>query len=120
MPDTYTVTLPTPARVLSPNARGHWRAVASAKKAARRTAFVLVLEQTPDRHGWAKARTTIRWFTKTRMHPDPDNALASCKAYFDGAKDAGLLLDDRDLAHDPIVFGVDKDNPRVEITYTRS
>ena len=44
------------------------------------------------------------------------------KAYYDGVVDAGLILDDNYniLTHGRPTFHTDKENPRVEITITKS
>lgn len=117
MQTTYTITIPLPHGSLSPNSRSHWRALAKAKKLYRTRAMLgaraAMLCREPR---WKSAKTSIRWFTKTARHPDPDNALASLKAAFDGFRDAGLIDDDNGLAHDRIVFAKDAKDPRVEIT----
>lgn len=46
---------------------------------------------------------------------DEDNAQAMCKAYCDGAQDAGLVANDRHLRHLPAELRVDKADPRLEI-----
>ena len=117
---SVTITVSLPHKSLSPNARSHWRAVAKHKKAAKIEALLAVLKRIAIRaDAWTHARTTIRWYTKTISHPDPDNALSSLKATFDGIRASGLLADDNNLSHDAIVFEKDAKNPRVEITVTR-
>lgn len=112
-----TVTVPIPHKALSPNARCFWRTKAAAVKVTRtRARLGACAELLCAQPRWTRARTRIRWFTKTIRHPDADNALASLKAAFDGFKDAGLLADDNGLAHEPIEFSKDAKNPRVEIT----
>lgn len=116
----YTITLPIPNRVLSPNARSHWRVVAKAKAALRMEARCAAADrmdaQTPPQ--WKRARVVVEWFTKTKRRPDEDNARSSLKAAFDGLQDAGILHNDRGLEHGPMVFAVDKANPRVVLTVT--
>lgn len=113
---SITVTLPIPPRVLSPNARCHWRVKAKATKQYR---FVAVWEACKEcglvGPRWKAARVQVRWFTKTKRRPDADNALASLKAAFDGLTDAGVWVSDRETQYEPIVFGVDKVSPRVEV-----
>jgi crossover junction endodeoxyribonuclease RusA len=112
----YTITLPIPNRVLSPNARSHWRVVAKAKAALRLHAKCVATVSDPPQ--WKRARVVVEWFTKTKRRPDEDNARSSLKAAFDGLQDAGILHNDRGLEHGPMVFAVDKANPRVVLTVT--
>lgn len=110
------IVLPIPHRMLSPNARCHWRAKAAVTKSVRYTAEMLARAAMPVRRLPAiRATVGIRWFTKTKRRPDADNALASLKAAFDGFTDAGVWVSDRDTEYQPIAFGIDKQNPRVEI-----
>jgi Holliday junction resolvase RusA-like endonuclease len=89
-------------------------------KAARRAASVLCVATVGHGHMLlTNAISTVVWYAKTATHPDPDNALAMLKPYFDGLADAGVLANDRNLAHNPIRFEKDKTNPRVEVTITR-
>jgi crossover junction endodeoxyribonuclease RusA len=116
----FSFTIPLPHKGLSPNARSHFRTLAALKKAARQLSSVLAGGNLRGkRPQWVLAETRIKWYTKTVRHPDPDNALASLKATWDGLKDAGLILDDNYLQHMPIVFAKDASNPRVEITVTQ-
>lgn len=76
-----TITLPLPPRTLSPNARVHWMAKARAVRSYRRLAMVEA-RRAARPHGWTAAEVRITWYSRTRTRPDPDNALASCKAGF--------------------------------------
>lgn len=51
--------------------------------------------------GRVRCRITIAWETGRRPC-DPDNALAGCKAVFDGLQDTGIFGDDRRLVHEPV------------------
>ena len=118
--NSITITIPIPHKALSPNARVHHMAKATKVRAARRTAHTLCIATVG--HGamlWTDAISTVVWYTKTATHPDPDNALAMLKPYFDGMADAGVLANDRNLSHNPIRFEKDKANPRVELTITK-
>ena len=59
------------------------------------------------------------WITKD-LRKDPDNVSAGVKFVLDGLVQAGILPDDRRKQINSIShrFGVDKHNPRVEITIT--
>ena len=66
-----------------------------------------------------KAKTKIIsyrlfFFWKDKRRHDRDNASASCKAYLDGVSDA-IGQDDSEWEFDGVRFGIDRDNPRVEI-----
>jgi len=118
--NSITITIPIPHRALSPNARTHWATKAKKVKAARGVAWWYAkvdADWTPTH--WTNAISTVVWYAKTATHPDPDNALAMLKPYFDGMADAGVLANDRGLKHNPIRFEKDKANPRVQITITR-
>jgi crossover junction endodeoxyribonuclease RusA len=115
--NSITITIPIPHRALSPNARTHWATKAKKVKAARGVAWWYAkvdADWTPTH--WTNAISTVVWYAKTATHPDPDNALAMLKPYFDGLADAGVLANDRNLAHNPIRFEKDRANPRVELT----
>jgi Holliday junction resolvase RusA-like endonuclease len=118
--NSITITIPIPHRSLSPNARTHWATKAKKVKAARRCArWYAQIDSELGVTNWTNAISTVVWYAKTATHPDPDNALAMLKPYFDGLADAGVLANDRNLAHNPIRFDKDKANPRVELTITR-
>jgi crossover junction endodeoxyribonuclease RusA len=118
--NSITITIPIPHRALSPNARTHWATKAAKVKAARNVAYwFAAVDSSCQPKRWPNAISTVVWYAKTATHPDPDNALAMLKPYFDGMADAGVLANDRNLAHNPIRFEKDKANPRVQITITR-
>ena len=109
------ITLPLPDRILSPNARAHWATKSRAVKAAREVA-----RWTTTIAGGAclmltTARIDIRAFHTIKRRRDRDNLIASCKAYFDGLADAGLIANDSGFTLGPVVFGVDKEEPRIEL-----
>jgi Holliday junction resolvase RusA-like endonuclease len=112
---SITVVLPLPPAELKPNARPHY--MAKAKRTKQYRAFAWAAGRCasgPRVKMWKAARVSIRWYSKTKRRPDADNALASLKAAFDGFTDAGVWADDRNTSFDPIVFAVDKAQPRVE------
>ena len=88
-----TLTLPWPARALSPNGRAHIFAKHRAVKSARETAWALTMEAVGAKPGWSAVALHWEFHPKTRNLPDGDNAEASCKAYRDGIADA-LGIDD--------------------------
>lgn len=117
---SITITIGIPHKALSPNARCHYMTKAAQVKRARSTARVLAftpqLKHETNALLWSNAISTVVWYTKTKRRPDADNALAMLKPTFDGLADAGVLANDRNLAHNPIRFEVDRENPRVEVT----
>lgn len=117
---SITITLPLPDKCLSPNARCHWavksKAVAKLRRFAeletRNVAGRVVL-------GWKQAKYTARFYFPTSRRRDADNAIASIKSALDGVADAGLIANDSGLWPERPEFYTDKDNPRVEITFTK-
>lgn len=109
---TLTIVLPLPATALMPNARAHYRpkakATADARLLAAQTAVIAGYElfgnTAPPEFPLEEAVAAVTWKLGGRRStpPDRDNALAACKAYFDGLTDAGLLTDDRGLIHLPL------------------
>jgi len=111
--DELTITIPLPPRQVRPNFHGHWALRARAVKLLRELSAALIrLKLRGGREDgtffqyacpmWEKASVSIVWMTKTTKAMkgppiDPDNALASMKAVFDGAQEAGLIRNDRNL-----------------------
>lgn len=70
---------------------------------------------------WKTANVQITVTPPDRRRRDKDNLLASLKAAFDGAQDAGLIADDSGLTYLPIVITEpDKANARVTLTFIRT
>jgi Holliday junction resolvase RusA-like endonuclease len=116
-----TVTLPVPDRKLSPNARCHWAAKATAIRSYRTNACLITHCACVKAGvtGWLRARVTIRFYFASNRRRDKDNCLAMLKSAFDGIADSGLILNDSGLTPMPPEMMVDKLNPRVEITLER-
>jgi Holliday junction resolvase RusA-like endonuclease len=117
---SITITIGIPHKALSPNEKPHWAAKAKKVKAARSKAWLLaqteiVCSKSPAPQ-WVHAISTVVWYSRTKRRPDPDNANAMLKPTFDGMCDAGVVLNDKNLYHNPPRFEVDKQNPRVEVT----
>ena len=122
MPDTLTVTVGIPSRILNPNSRQHWSIVMKAKKRARVEAWAaaqVAMHEAGEKGGWKEATCAVHWYARTNRKRDADNCLASLKATFDGLVDAGLLQDDSDLTHLPMRMFTDARNPRVELQLKR-
>lgn len=123
---TLTIVLPLPPAELSPNGRPHWRAkaakTATYRQCAKEAAMIAAYEnsEVSQTMPWRSATTQATFYHKDSRRRDRDNLLASIKAGFDGLRDAGLLIDDDELTHLPVVREVDRSNPRVEIELTYS
>jgi len=118
---SITITLPIPARKLSPNARVHWAEKAKLTRAARKAAYFAAIEAWNLRGkppGWLKARLEVKAFFKTLNFPDPGNFMASLKSSEDGIADAGIINNDKGLWPERPTFEKDASNPRIEITIT--
>lgn len=110
------IVLPLPFKELSPNARCHWAAKAKSVKNYRLIAWGQSKLELPKRHKpWMEAEAQATFYHKSSRKRDRDNALASLKSAFDGIADAKVIRDDSGLTHKPVVFAVDKSNPRVVI-----
>lgn len=124
---TFTVVLPLPPRALNPHAKGHWAPKAKATQAARTTGMVAAMVATKStKPKLEKAIVTMVYDTTPRIRGvddgyrprDVQNALAAVKAYVDGCKDAGLIVDDNSgvLAWDRIEI-VQSGKPGVVLTF---
>jgi len=115
-----TITLPLPDKALSPNARVHWAKKAKLTKSYRDVAaWATVVATRPMNPFWKKASYTARFYFKDDRRRDADNAIASLKSALDGVADAGLVVNDFALWPERPEFHTDKENPRVEITFTK-
>lgn len=90
------IALPWPDRALHPNARSHWRTVASAKKKARADAYILAIDAGArsarvDKESRLALQLDFR--PPNRCRRDLDGCVSSMKAALDGIADA-LGIDD--------------------------
>jgi crossover junction endodeoxyribonuclease RusA len=114
-----TITLPLPPAELAPNwrSRSHWpktRAIAE----YRNTAKVCALFALGPRYRmprWKLATVQATFYFRDARRRDGDNLAASLKSAWDGLVDAGIIEDDSGLTHAPVVVGVDRRSPRVEL-----
>lgn len=116
--DRVVVTLDLPRRALSPNGRLHWMTRAKLVRGLRVAARLTACQELRcERPCWSRARLQATFFWPDRRRRDPDNAAAMLKPAIDGLVDAGLILDDSAevLSHEPVVFAVDAERPRVEL-----
>lgn len=97
----FTIYMPLPDRALNPHAKGHWRSKAKATKEARIMAvFCIGWAIEGDMPNLGKAEVSMTYDVspdkknKGYRARDVQNAISACKAYIDGCKDAGLIVDD--------------------------
>ena len=116
------LTLPLPPKELSPNhtvgSRGMRMAKAVKIRGYRERASIeaqVWCLNNKNTFPWQAATIQLTFFHSSARRRDPDNLLASCKAAFDGLRDAGVLTDDDQITHLPVVRMKDKDNPRLEM-----
>lgn len=124
---SLTFQLPLPDKRLKANkqtaTRGGRIAKAKQAKVARERARAEVERVLADAGiappRWVKASYVATLCKLTNTWPDPDNFMASLKAYLDGIADAGIVLNDRGLWPERPVFKKVTRFPRVEITVTQ-
>ncbi len=125
MTESVTIILPLPPAVLSPNrpagTRGGRFARAAAAKRYRRLARCAAEDTQITTGPWECATVSAAFYHKTARRRDDVNHLAMLKSAYDGVVDAGLLMDDdsEHLTTLPARFEIDRDCPRVELTFTR-
>lgn len=115
------ITLPWPHKDLSPNARKHWGAKATAKKKAREDAHLATLEAAGSAIGALRASLAgegpipvrIVFYPPDKRHRDDDNMVGSAKAARDGIADA-LQVNDRRF-HPHYFFEAPAKPGRVEV-----
>ena len=88
-----TVILPWPPKACSPNARGHWSKLASARKSYRNDCWVTSIHQGGKRIAAERLDVAITFVPPDKRRRDMDNMLSSCKAGLDGLADC-LGVDD--------------------------
>jgi Holliday junction resolvase RusA-like endonuclease len=119
-----TITRPLPPKELSPNARVHWRVKARATAIYREGSCLrarqVIAWKEFDSKGmpWQKAIAWEVFYFPDKRKRDYRNFEQRMKPFYDGLKDAGVIVDDdrEHLSHEPTEFKIDRDNPRVEIT----
>ena len=122
--EKFTLVLGLPPKELNPNSRPHFRKKAEKTKGYRLHAAengkIGMREILSKSMPWRYVSIRATYFHKTWRFLDRDNILASLKSAFDGMVDAGILTDDKDVTHLPVVREYDNVNPRVEIIVYRS
>ena len=123
--EEIVVVIPLPPRILSPNCpigsfRGRMMRAAASKK-QKRLAKASAEDAMRGCPGWTRASYRAVFYHPTNRRRDDVNHLAMLKSAVDGVIEAGLLPDD-DREHLRVTgaeFAVDRDWPRVEMTFTR-
>lgn len=101
------ITLPFPSRLLSPNARCHWRAKQSPKVAAREAGYFAALEVfSPgnDTPLTGDLRLTYHIHPPDKRRRDLDNLVAASKPALDGVCKA-LMVDDSQIKQTVVEWG---------------
>lgn len=126
MNETVVITLPLPAKVLSPNCPvgsiGGRYMKAAASKRYRRLAREAVEAEQISTGPWRKATVKVTFHHKQKRRRDQDNAMAMLKAAYDGIVDSGLLVDDdyEHLERKSPQFLIDNLHPRVTLIIERN
>lgn len=125
MTESFTIILPLPGGLLSPNYKpgSHGSRMAQARATrkyrtlSRETVEEIKLESIP----WEKCTVRAFFLHSTKRRRDPDNATGSLKAAYDGIVDAGVVPDDdwEHMEREKPAFDSDDIYPRVEITVER-
>ena len=124
MPDlrTFTIVLPYPDPAIHSHNTGHWGNKAGAIKAAKERAMVYAIAAGAGQQNIQRARVDYLVFFPDDLHRDLKNLTGSgCKPYLDGFVAVGVLVGDNWQVigeSEDIAGGIDRDNPRVEITVT--
>lgn len=82
-----TVTLPWPSKDLSPNARGHWAKVSTAKRIYREACANVARSQGLTKIEAKALHLDITFYPPSKRRYDLDNLLASIKSGLDGLCD---------------------------------
>lgn len=124
-PESITIVLPLPDKVLSPNwmagtIRGRFYK-ASATKRYRRLTKEAIINERIKTIPWPMVKVSVEFFYKTSRKRDEDNAMGSLKAVYDGIVDAGLVVIDNypQMQREMPKFSIDHHCPRVILTLTR-
>jgi hypothetical protein len=90
------------------------REVKDARRITKMRAIAALARNPPPM--WKKAKVRVVWRCLKRIHPDPDNIIASLKAHFDGLADAGIVVNDKGLWPERPVIETGATWPEVVLT----
>jgi hypothetical protein len=125
MPESVTIVLPLPNKVLSPNCTigsfGGRMMKAAASKKYRKQACEAVEAEQIETMPWNLVTVKAMFYHKDKRTRDQDNAMGALKAAYDGIVDSGLVENDdySRMKRESPEFDIDKTNPRVMIVITR-
>lgn len=114
-----TISVPVPPVELSKNGRANpWdrnRIYQEHKMLARNEVNRQLVSGTPSYTG--PVQVIAIWYAHRRPFPDRDNAIERLAAAQDAAQDTGLIANDRQIESYRVIYSLDRDNPRVELTF---
>lgn len=112
------IVLDLPPKELSPNSRSFWRvkrlAVKSYREHAKEESMIAAYHSCLS-EAFREVKIQAAFYRKRNVPMDGDNALAMLKPAFDGLQDAGIVTNDRQITHLPVLFFKDVESPRVEL-----
>lgn len=112
------VVLDIPPKELNPNSRSFWRVKRLAVKAYREHAkeeSMIAAYRSGMSESLREVQIQAAFYRARSSSMDGDNALAMLKPAFDGLQDAGIIANDRQITHLPVLFFKDAESPRVEL-----
>jgi crossover junction endodeoxyribonuclease RusA len=115
---SITLTLPWPAKELSPNARVHWSIKAKHTKAYREIGFYTAKEAKAKIDWQGTIHAFITFYPPDRRRLDDDNIIARIKAARDGIADA-LGVDDKRFRIHPHLSDEVRKGGVVEVVLTQ-
>lgn len=118
----FTITVPWPDKILSPNARPHWAVKAKAVKLARRDGYFCALMPHVRSHiavikGWENITCEVQFFPPDARSRDRDGLMARLKATFDGIADAWGVNDKKFIPVPNPIWGDQIYGGEVRITF---
>ncbi len=117
------IVLDLPPKELNPNSRAFWRVKRLAVKSYREHAKIesMVAARRYNLYdSFREVKIQAAFYRARNVPMDGDNALAMLKPAFDGLQDAGIVTNDRQITHLPVLFFKDVESPRVELRIERS
>lgn len=124
--ESFVIVIPIPGKMLSANkmiaTMGMRYQKASATRKLRRLAKEAVQDAGIDTMPWGACAVRATFVYPTKRRRDPDGAITSLKAAYDGIVDSGLVPDDdyEHMEREKPSFFIDKNNPCVILEITRT
>lgn len=105
---------PLPSNALRPNRKTtNWRSIHAAKHKVRDAACFMAKNAAPE--GFLVKTYEVMWYSRTKIVPDEDNVIASCKSYIDGVADA-LGQNDKEFKFCRVTRAK-RERPRLVLTF---